>query len=1113
MGVFKLNRIIFFIIFIVTQSIFAEQIFDNDSSTIKTDTITTENYIDDSVFSDEDDLVNHHNDLLKKFKDSEKNYEFTRKNPYTLSLVDYLDQNIEGKWIFANDGTTKFFTRSKNYLKNDEAIYEWDGPNFKNVIHGEGVLTRKLGNEVTSENVNAFFGSITSKDIIKLPHGLFIGEFHDLSLEDFGVFLDSLCIYIGNFKNSLPIDTTVNQYGNSWVCKEKWQKEHKYGHLKLTQNSKYEGFIKNEQPDGFGRIENSLETKNALFVNGKISGPFYITEEDVVSRGVQNEEKIIAVTEIINKDDYFSQKIWKNGSLKSVKTTEQINDNLQRIYKNTGDAIYEEYIFDGTLGDIYKGPVEGIFSQENLEEHVHFVGSLSYLSHKIIDGPCSIQFTSKDCIYQGWCSAGKKARLKEFQTGQKETTLSAENHNEEENRKSPFEYNYEKRNILEGIYENDRYIGSVWDENLINKIQHSMAESHIDIRKEPPKYHYRGRPYELLDFSIDETVKSSKLFDGSYSGGFDNDYSAKIEGNIRFYNVVTNGITFENKQPLVSQGTGTLMASNGTDTLLYVGDFSKGKFDGYGYLVLGDYFEYEGEFKDGKICGYGKLTAKKITIPNLDYIDKEIKSIRGVWNGLNELSQFFVIETIDGEIIDMVFEKGQTVPVSKSESVKNTIGNKSIAKLVRKHHGKITITLIGIGFGAGLFCGIISSSTAETSLFPCLAAVEGGVFALQSVVDGFVLYDRLKEECYGSELCKDNLLKEYAMDRFVDFGLTVFSVSTGGIAGSTAKTAKAGKTAKAAKATNDIAKTTKVIHTTKKISDSYIQIDKQICDKFGNIVLDLSKCGKNAFETAIKLIQKYGDDAIKATILIIEKNPGKLASALRYMDAKGIDGIHDVLKWQGAIPKWLTKEVIEVAEKIARSSLKESVDTIRKLPGIRLSTAQLDMIRQTPSSMEKLVKEMTGKEFRDGYLEFFIRLTKSNADQATELWNYSTKVRDFIKNNAIRPGKTHEWLMCENFMDFLTDPKWRKEGTYLAKALSVLVQKTDDVYIILEDGTKWTHTMEKFGNGTIHNKIREVVKNSNSAEELLVNLENMVRKDFPEEVYEKFANALADCFK
>ena len=43
-------------------------------------------------------------------------------------------------------------------------------------------------------------------------------------------------------------------------------------------------------------------------------------------------------------------------------------------------------------------------------------------------------------------------------------------------------------------------------------------------------------------------------------------------------------------------------------------------------------------------------------------------------------------------------------------------------------------------------------------------------------------------------------------------------------------------------------------------------------------------------------------------------------------------------------------------------------------------------------------------------------------------------------------------------------------------------------------------------------ELREVVKNSNSAEELLVNLEDMVRKNFPKEVYEKFANALADCF-
>lgn len=87
----------------------------------------------------------------------------------------------------------------------------------------------------------------------------------------------------------------------------------------------------------------------------------------------------------------------------------------------------------------------------------------------------------------------------------------------------------------------------------------------------------------------------------------------------------------------------------------------------------------------------------------------------------------------------------------------------------------------------------------------------------------------------------------------------------------------------------------------------------------------------NTFEIAIKLIQKYGDDAIKTMNMVVEKNPEKLASALRYMDAKGVDGIYDVLKWQGAIPKWLTKDVIEVAGKIAKSSLKASVDAMKQL--------------------------------------------------------------------------------------------------------------------------------------------------------------------------------------
>ena len=310
-----------------------------------------------------------------------------------------------------------------------------------------------------------------------------------------------------------------------------------------------------------------------------------------------------------------------------------------------------------------------------------------------------------------------------------------------------------------------------------------------------------------------------------------------------------------------------------------------------------------------------------------------------------------------------------------------------------------------------------------------------------------------------------------------------------------------------------------ITQTTKKIKDLYIIFGEQIYDKSGRLIVNLSGIGKKSIKTTAKLLENQGDDALKALIKVAEKNPQNLSKAIQYMDAKGIDGIYDVLKWKGIIPNRVTKSVIGTAERITKSSLKLSMDNLRKLPGIKLTTKQLDTIRQNPNYLKDLVKEKTGKEFREGYLEFFIRLTKTNPNQANEIWNYSRAVREVIKD-AIRPGGIHEWLMCENFMDFLTDPKWRRDGPYLVKILSVLTQDTDNVYLILSDGTKWTHTIEAqmtFGNANnpkayIHNLIREVIGTSNSAEELLVNLEKMIKENFPKDVYDDFSRALANCF-
>ena len=315
----------------------------------------------------------------------------------------------------------------------------------------------------------------------------------------------------------------------------------------------------------------------------------------------------------------------------------------------------------------------------------------------------------------------------------------------------------------------------------------------------------------------------------------------------------------------------------------------------------------------------------------------------------------------------------------------------------------------------------------------------------------------------------------------------------------------------------------------KKISDAYTIFANRVFDSSGNMILDASKLGKDSIEKLAEILSKQGDDALKALEKIVEKNPKDLSLAIEYLNAKGLDATYDILKWKGRIPSWVTKEVIECAEKISSSSLKSIAEELKKLPGIKLTVKELDKIRQDPAFLKEIVEKYTEKSFKDGYLEFFVRLAKKNPKQMEEIWNYSKAVRDFIKNEGIRVGGVHEWLLCENFCDFLINPKWRKDGAYLCELLAKLTQSTDSVImenieITLRDGSKefykiWSHLLESqttLGNSSnprsiIHNLIRDVVENSNSSEELIVNLEKMVKENFSEETYRKFSEALTNC--
>lgn len=290
-----------------------------------------------------------------------------------------------------------------------------------------------------------------------------------------------------------------------------------------------------------------------------------------------------------------------------------------------------------------------------------------------------------------------------------------------------------------------------------------------------------------------------------------------------------------------------------------------------------------------------------------------------------------------------------------------------------------------------------------------------------------------------------------------------------------------------------------------------------------------------------KTILSLGDVAVDTLNIIKTQYSEKYESVLRYIESKGsysLDAVYDLRKYlkDGNIPdSILSGTTLEMNKKIYSSKIKAITEEYRNLSAIRLTKKQMDDFLNTPETILDLVKNYTGKEFREGFQEFFIRLAKNgNQQQIERLWNYSKAHRDIIKNYGIRAenGGFHEWLMCENFGEFLYDSKWRRDGAFLAVLITKLVQKTNDVY--MENVTIWNRYDECYDeveiwnhyreaqetrgsinnpDSLIHNTIRKCIAESNTAAELLVKLEQNIKATFSEYTYKIFNSILQECLK
>lgn len=282
--------------------------------------------------------------------------------------------------------------------------------------------------------------------------------------------------------------------------------------------------------------------------------------------------------------------------------------------------------------------------------------------------------------------------------------------------------------------------------------------------------------------------------------------------------------------------------------------------------------------------------------------------------------------------------------------------------------------------------------------------------------------------------------------------------------------------------------------------------------KYGDDIIELiTKVGGNSSKNGkllLKTLEKGSDD-VCAAIIKTSKNsdsPRDINRIVRYLDAFADDGLENVKIWGGKIPENITYRQIQLWKKINSSGTRKLANKLKKLPGLKLSNSEMEMCLQDSKMLRQLVMGKTGKSFKDGYQEFFIRMKNGgNSDQIKALWE-NQGVKDFIKNNGIRAGGVHEWLMAKNFSDFLTNPKWGDDGEYLSLALEKLVQKTDNVAFKNggAHGGFWSHTF--------HDRLSEIIDSCDNASEVYEKINIYAKQVLTYDAYIEFNSILYSVF-
>lgn len=595
------------------------------------------------------------------------------------------------------------------------------------------------------------------------------------------------------------------------------------------------------------------------------------------------------------------------------------------------------------------------------------------------------------------------------------------------------------------LFNGDSYKGD-WNDNLFDGDGvYVYANEHA---------RYDGQWYNGLQDGIGYYQSPQFAYRGEWEEGWINGYGKMVFSNKDLY----VGRFVENK----FYGDGAYLFSNGNK---YDGEFVDGKFNGLGSFYFANGDSYIGEFKEGEICGDGTLTI---------YEKGKPISITANWPGNNIFPAKGSILFSNGDIYEGELVNGIPTRNGKWTTETDIENNESWAdkandfyKNHKEEFDKISTTVTYITV-------VVAVAATVTAAAVTIASTGGAAAPAALVATSKVLGTAATVLTY-----------------------TNTTLYAGSIAASTASAAQD-------------------YRNTEDESEKSAILNNTVTNLAVDAIFFVAKKGARSTARAAKVALSRGIKSIgKRTVITISKNKtfGKVITIV-----KGKNGVPEQRlvnanrkTVRSTIEKGKQKfESLLLRQLIRKTQLYKRLQEIKAKGQITLSAKTIEDFRLNKVRgrdwLKNIIEVKTGN--KNNFQEFFIRLAMSDKKLAKEILE-NRDVREYI-NACIRRahgGGNHEWLMCKNFDDFLTNSKWGDDGSFLALAITELVQKTTRINF------KYGGKHGAANSGTFHNKLAGVIASCDSKEELFVKVRTFAKEHLVEEDYKLFNQIFKDIVK